>query len=364
MLHHIPLSHPKPDGKRFIDVLMGRARGTPPLVEYLVDDVLRKPITTDLLGRPWVEGVPADRAARTAWLDNFIAFWYRLGYDFVRYEEAMPFTRHSLLTADTAEGAHKQRAWADEHTALIASWQDFEAYPWPKPEQVDFYAYEYLNSHLPDGMGLICCHAGGMFEHLTYLMSLEGLCLAIHDAPDLVQAVAERLGRLMEGFYTHLLDLDRVIAIFPGDDMGFRSATTISPAALRSYTLPWHKRFAAMTHAKGLPYFLHSCGNLMQIMDTLIDDVRIDGKHSYEDAIIPVNEFQARFGDRIACLGGVDINILAAGTPDDVRRRTRWLMETCGGRGRYAVGSGNSIPSYIPLQNYLAMVDEGVGFRG
>ena len=66
---------------------------------------------------------------------------------------------------------------------------------------------------------------------------------------------------------------------------------------------------------------------------------------------------------RIAVLGGVDVDILAASTPDRVRRRTRELMETCGARGRYAVGSGNSIPSYIPVDNYLAMVDEAVGYK-
>ena len=37
-------------------------------------------------------------------------------------------------------------------------------------------------------------------------------------------------------------------------------------------------------------------------------------------------------------------------------------METCGGRGRYAIGSGNSIPSYVPLENYLAMLEEGRRF--
>jgi uroporphyrinogen decarboxylase len=176
----------------------------------------------------------------------------------------------------------------------------------------------------------------------------------------LVAAVAERIGELMTGFYRHLLDLDHVVAIFPGDDMGFRTGTLVAPAVLRRYCLPWHKRFAAMTHAKGLPYFLHSCGNVLAIMEDLIADVGIDGKHSYEDAIIPVQDFQARYGDRIAVLGGLDINILAAQPPDEVRRYTRRLMETCGARGRYAIGSGNSVPSYIPVENYLAMVDEAL----
>jgi len=45
--------------------------------------------------------------------------------------------------------------------------------------------------------------------------------------------------------------------------------------------------------------------------------------------------------------------------------RQTWprLVEVCGGRGRYAVGSGNSIPSYVPAANYLAMVDEALSCR-
>jgi uroporphyrinogen decarboxylase len=93
-------------------------------------------------------------------------------------------------------------------------------------------------------------------------------------------------------------------------------------------------------------------------MPDLIETVGIDGKHSFEDAIIPVAEFHARYGDRIAVLGGIDVDILARGTPDDVRARVRQTIAACAPRGRYAVGSGNSIPSYVPVENYLAMLDE------
>jgi uroporphyrinogen decarboxylase len=119
-----------------------------------------------------------------------------------------------------------------------------------------------------------------------------------------------------------------------------------------------------MAHASGRPYFLHSCGNLAAIMEDLIEDVRIDGKHSYENGIMPVQEFQKKYGHRIAVLGGLDINILTRSTPSEVRREIGKLMDECGPRGRYAVGSGNSVPSYIPVQNYLAMVEEAVSRRG
>jgi uroporphyrinogen decarboxylase len=358
-LRHLPLSSPRPDARRFIDHLMGRTRGGgTPLVEYLVDGAVMKPIVTGLLGRPWVEYGP-DRTSQKAYLDNFLALWSSMGYDFVRFEQGLPFVEGRLDGDDRTADAGR-RAWADEHRGSIGSWADFERYPWPRVEDFDFYPFEYLASHLPEGMGFITCHAGGVFEHLSWILSLEGMGFALADDPALVQAAADRIGGLLLRFYEHLLELPNLVAIFPGDDMGFKTGTLISPAHLKTLILPWHKKYAALAHGHRLPYFLHSCGNLAAIMPALIEDVGIDGKHSYEDAILPVEDFQSRWGSRIAVLGGVDINILSKGTEDEVRRRTRQLIETCGGRGRYAVGSGNSIPSYIPPANYLAMLDEAL----
>jgi uroporphyrinogen decarboxylase len=364
MTGSLPLARPTPDVAECIGVLTGHsASRRVPLVEYIVDDVVMRPIVTQLMGRQWVPW-GRDRREQEQYLDNAIAFWLGMGYDFVRYEQSLPLPERTEVVPDAAPGSDKERSWPDEHHGIIQTWEDFEKYPWPAIEEFDFSAFEYLNDHLPEGMGLISSHGGGVFEHLSWIMSLEGLSNALYDAPDLVRAIAERLGSLMVGFTSHLLDLGRLVAVFPGDDMGYRSATMVSPVLLRELVLPWHKRMAAMAHERGIPYFLHSCGNILAIMDDLIDDVGIDGKHSFEDAIIPAPEFQRRYGERLAVLGGVDLNILSGGSPGDVTRRTRELIETCGARGRYAVGSGNSVPSYVPVENYLAMIREAHRLAG
>jgi len=123
-----------------------------------------------------------------------------------------------------------------------------------------------------------------------------------------------------------------------------------------------HTRVAEMAHERGLPYFLHSCGNVLPIVEDVINDVKLDGKHSFEDAIIPIQDFQREYGEKLAVLGGVDIDLLAAGSVQDVRKHVRFLMETCGARGRFALGSGSSIPNYVPVANYLAMLDEAIDF--
>jgi uroporphyrinogen decarboxylase len=360
MFKHLPIDRPRPDIQRFISILEGKQRtsGTP-LIEYIVDDAVMKPIVTEMLGRRWT-GWGERRETQRVYLDNFIQFWYRLGYDFARFERGLPFPIKQTLAPDTAGGSIKPRAWSDEHSGSIQNWDDFERYPWPEIGEMDFFPFEYINTHLPAGMGLLTCHAGGIFEHLSWIMSLEGLCLSLVENRELVAAVARRVGELLLKFYEHLLCLDRVAAVFSGDDMGFRTGTLISPDDLREYCLPWHERIAALVHRKGLPYFLHSCGQIEAVMPDLLSAVRIDGKHSFEDAILPVEEFQRRHGDRIAVLGGLDVHILASSSPEGVRQKTRALIETCGRKGRYAIGSGNSIPSYVPAANYLAMVDEAL----
>lgn len=357
----LPLTRPKPDVERFLRVLSGEEIAErPPLIEYLVDRQVMQPLVVEGLGRTWVDPTPGDRESQEAYLDNFIAFWYHLGYDFVRMELGLPFQRHRLAAPDPAPGSDATRNWADQHQGEIASWEDFERYPWPRVQDFDFHPFEYVNNHLPDGVGLIVSHGGGVYEHLSDLFSYEGLCLALHDQPDLVRAVAQRVGALMLQFYQHLVDLDGLIALFPGDDMGFRSATLVSPDDLRRYVLPWHARFAALAHEHRRQYYLHSCGNIFAIVPDLLDDVGIDGKHSFEDAIMPAEQFHLRFGSRVATLGGVDVDVLARGTEEQVRGRTRQLISACAPLGRFAVGSGNSIPSYIPVRNYLAMLDEAL----
>jgi uroporphyrinogen decarboxylase len=91
-------------------------------------------------------------------------------------------------------------------------------------------------------------------------------------------------------------------------------------------------------------------------MEAMID-AGIDAKHSNEDVIAPFDTWIARYGDRIGLLGGVDVDVLCREDPEDVFRRVvemgRRFRSAAQG---YALGSGNSIPDYVPVGGYLAMI--------
>ena len=137
----------------------------------------------------------------------------------------------------------------------------------------------------------------------------------------------------------------------------------MSPNDLREFVLPGHKRLAQMSHDAGRPYILHSCGNLHTIMDDLIDDVGIDGKHSFEDTIENVINLKNTYGQRIALLGGIDVDFLCRSDEAQIRQRVRTTLEHCIPGGGYCLGTGNSVANYIPLDNYLIMLDEGRKFK-
>ena len=69
-------------------------------------------------------------------------------------------------------------------------------------------------------------------------------------------------------------------------------------------------------HAAGKPAILHSCGNLLDVMDDIIDEMGYDGKHSYEDAIQSVEDAYEAYHERIAILGGFDLDFVVRSAPE------------------------------------------------
>ena len=284
-----------------------------------------------------------------------------LGYESVRCKpDGLEFPTNRRIAEDSAGLPRTAgRSFVDEARGPITSWEEFERYPWPDPKKISTLSLEWYEKNLPDGM---CVATGGMShfcEYLVWLMGYETLCYALVESRDLVKAIRDRVFAFYREAMGLLLTFPKVRMLWASDDMGFRTGTLISPADLRELVLPGHAMLARMAHAAGRPYILHSCGNLAAIMEDLIVDVGIDAKHSFEDTIQTVQDARRLYGSRIAVLGGIDVDFLCRSSEEQVRDRTRRTIEGCMPGGGWCLGTGNSVANYIPLDNYLAMLDEG-----
>ena len=281
-----------------------------------------------------------------------VDFWLGMGYDCIPME--IP-PRLTLQSSDTEAGARSHRS---EATACLRTLEDFERYPWPEGEPIDFTHFEIVAGLLPEGAKIVGGVCAGPFEWATYLMGVEGLALATHDNPELVRLVFEKIGSLHLAANRQLATMDAIGATRQGDDLGFKTATFLRPDDLRRHVLPIYKQMAAIAHAQGKPFILHSCGNLAEVYPDLIEDCCIDAKHSFEEAIMPVEEFKALYGDRMTPLGGLDVDIICRADEAELRAYTRDKIAKCFGDGWWALGTGNSLTDYMPVENYLIVLDE------
>jgi uroporphyrinogen decarboxylase len=177
----------------------------------------------------------------------------------------------------------------------------------------------------------------------------------LYEDEQLVQDIFDAVGSRLLRFYEIISGLEPVGALIVNDDWGFKTQTMLDPGSMHRYLFPWHKKIVETIHLNNKPAILHSCGNLETIMDFLIDDLKYDAKHSWEDTICPVEKGWQRWGERIAILGGIDMDFLVRSTPVAIHQRASNLLKLTGSKG-YALGSGNSIPAFVPNENYLAMI--------
>lgn len=230
------------------------------------------------------------------------------------------------------------------------------AYQWQDPADGKYERIDEAAKWLPDGMKFIAMGPGGVLENVIGLIGYEDLCFALADQEEWVEQVVDGVGSRLLGYYERLVDHPAIGAVISNDDWGFAQQTMLSPADMRRLIFPWHKKIVACIHAAGKPAILHSCGNFRAVIDDVIDDMGYDARHSYEDNTIPVEEAYDTWGDRIAILGGIDLDFVCRSSPDKIRARAQAMLERSAEKGGYALGTGNSVPDYCPTENFLALI--------
>jgi uroporphyrinogen decarboxylase len=235
-----------------------------------------------------------------------------------------------------------------------------ERYPWPDPASIDLSRLDWYERNLPEDMAVF--HGVKVWEVVRELFGFETFCLKLYEDPALVSEVTRRVGEFHLSLVRLLCQSRVVFAIYAMDDYGHKTGTMMGPQTIIDLFLPWHRRMAACAHEHGRFYLMHSCGKMDALMDPLIDWVGIDAKHSFEDVIVPITEAKRRWGDRVALLGGLDVDFLARADEGAIRQRVREVLEVCQPGGGYCLGSGNWVTEYIPIDNYLAVIDEARRF--
>ena len=323
-----------------------------PLYEHIITPSMAEAV----LGRRFADLLYGDFADKKEYFRLFCEFFQKMGYDTISFEAS---SRGALIDGGALD-RHKK--------GVIQTWADFERYPFDEIPEIyrrrHDESFRALAEALPPGMKAVGGVGNGVFELIQDLVGYEDLCYMSADDPALYAALFDRIGQMSLNIWKDFMlkHSDSFCVLRFGDDLGFKSNTLISAEDIRARVIPQYKPIIDLIHSYQKPFLLHSCGNIFNVMDDLIA-AGIDAKHSNEDQIAPFPVWVERYGDRIGNFGGIDTDAVCRLSKPDMKEYVSEVVAKSKGHGGFAFGSGNSIPHYVPVEQFLTMNEIVRGLR-
>jgi uroporphyrinogen decarboxylase len=200
-----------------------------------------------------------------------------------------------------------------------------------------------------------------MVMHARVWMGMERFWTTLGEDPALAIALLEKLQALQIVAIDQATDHPAVGAFLLDDDLAHCGGLLESPKFLRVHVFPFYKRVGQIVHSKGLPFIMHTDGKVMQVLPDLIA-CGLDALHPIEPKAMDIVAVKRQHGDRLTVLGNVDVDLLARGSPDEIRAAVQQRLREMAPGGGFAIGSSNSVPDYVPVENYRALVAASLEF--
>ena len=247
----------------------------------------------------------------------------------------------------------------------VAELHDFA---WPDPQWIDVsHVREDARAH-----GGRYAILGGDWSPLWHdamdLLSMEQLFYRMHDVPEFVDLLFERITDYYVGVSARIFDAaaDDLDIFFIGNDFGAQTGPLLGEKHFRRFLLRPLARLVDLGHDYGLKVVLHCCGGFRPLIPAMIE-IGLDGVQALQPTCKGMDpaELKAEFGDRLLLMGAIDTQLLIEGTPDQARTETRRILEIMKpGGGFVASPSHDYLLPETPLENVLAVYDTIREFGG
>ena len=351
--------NPSPDFNRLLRALMLEGEGDRvPIAEIFVDPYikelfLKKPIQS---------------------LEDHVEFYYRAGYDYVELRQGLGILMGKSYSHDNlsstqisytrASGEHmpvRRRVWAQEHKGVIHDAESLAHYAWPHIEDFDFSDFEEIKRILPDGMKVIAV-GGKIFSFAWELMGFENFCLSLMTDIGLVQRLMEKIATIQLQIFERMAGFEVVGAMWLADDLAYSTGLTVSPEFYRKLLFPWFAEYKKICQRQDIPLIYHTDGCVLEVMDDLIA-CGVNALHPIEPKAMDIYKLKKIYGKKLCLMGNIDVGeTLTRGNPETVDEEVKQKISRLAPGGGYCIGSSNSIPDYVPLENYIALLEASFNY--
>lgn len=207
--------------------------------------------------------------------------------------------------------------------------------------------------------GKFICFSGGFgYDILQSYIKTEQLLMAMVEDPEWIKEMIMTLAEL------NLVMMEFMMKngfIFDGafffNDMGYRNASLFSPETYLKTHYQADKMAYGYCHSKNMKVFLHSCGNVKELIPMLID-AGLDCLQPLEvKAGMDLIELKEKYGDKLSFMGGIDTRLMSNPDKTKIENEIKIKIEIAKKNGGYIYHSDHSIPNTVSFSNYCYVME-------
>ena len=202
----------------------------------------------------------------------------------------------------------------------------------------------FVKGRADQGPFSLACEIRGMSEFMMDLMTDE--------QPDKIHQLLEYCRKASYIYACAQIDQGAHITSIGESPSG---PDMLSPRHYRKFAWPYVQQLASDLKSKGIRLSYHICGNatpiIADMVSTGVDMIEIDQKADMHTA-------KAAARGKVTLIGTVDPSgVMANGTPDQVREKSRQAIEILGPGGGFFLAPGCALPATTPDENIAAMIE-------
>jgi uroporphyrinogen decarboxylase len=232
-------------------------------------------------------------------------------------------------------------------------------YRWPDPNDERLLRKMHdLKAKFPGGdLFLSGAHRDTLWEKAYMLVGMENMMMYFYTEPEFAREVLHRIMDFQLGIARHYLELGVETVSF-GDDLGTQTGPLLGPAIVNEFLVPEYKRLFSLYKSHDILIEFHSCGCILQALDTFMD-LGVDILNPVQATANDLDAVRAKTMSRMSLLGGVSTALVMDGPVDKIRDEVKKRIIQLGRNGGYFCAPDQVMPFPKPhLEAFNAAVEE------